>query len=210
MAETPEAILHAPWQSAERQREAMQFGLWIFLATEVLFFGGLFLLYAHARFIDWAGFARGARHANATFGTVNTVVLMTSSLTAAVAERATKGGWTRLARWGWLATVLLGAAFLTVKGFEYREDVIEHLLPGPGFRFAAEGAAQFWNFYWTITVVHATHLTIGLGFVLRLLLLDRRGELGRRWMGAEVTTVYWHLVDIVWVILYPLLYLVGR
>ena len=209
-ADTPASILHEPWQTPERQREAMQFGLWIFLATEVLFFGGLFLLYAHARLVDWTGFAEGARAANAVFGTANTIVLMTSSLTAAVAERATRAGWIRLARGGWLATAALGAIFLVVKGFEYREDFAEHLFPALHFRFAAAGAVQFWNFYWTITVVHALHLTIGIGLVLRLVWLERRGELVARWMAAEVTTIYWHLVDIVWVLLYPLIYLVGR
>ena len=205
-----QAALHEPWNDATRQHEAMLFGLWIFLATEVLFFGGLFLLYAHARLFENAGFTAGGRAANPWFGTGNTVILMTSSLTIALAERATKAGWARFARFGLWATMALGLAFLAVKGFEYREDFAEHLFPGTGFRFAQPGAAQFWSFYWTITVVHATHLTIGLGFVARLLLLDRRGALGGRWMGAEVTTVYWHLVDVVWVILYPLLYLVGR
>ncbi len=210
MTGSRETALHAPWETPERQHAAMLFGLWIFLATEVLFFGGLFLLYAHARFVDWTGFAQGARAANAVFGTANTVVLMTSSLTAAIAERATKAGWAMLARIGWISTIALGLAFLIVKGFEYRADFAERLFPGEGFKFAASGAAQFWNFYWTITIVHALHLSIGLGLIVRLLLLDRHGELQRRWMGAEVTTVYWHLVDIVWVLLYPLLYLVGR
>ena len=211
MAEHPPApALNEPWSAPDRQHEAMLFGLWIFLATEVLFFGGLFLLYTHARLFEGAAFIEGARAANPWFGTINTVVLMTSSLTVAVAERATKAGWARLGRWGWMATVALGLAFLVVKGFEYHEDVVEHLLPGHDFRFAAPGAIQFWNFYWLVTVVHAIHLTVGAGLVCRLLLLDRRGTLLARWMGAEVTTVYWHLVDIVWVILYPLIYLVGR
>ncbi|WP_174280051.1 cytochrome c oxidase subunit 3 [Sphingomonas bacterium] len=206
----PEAALNEPWEARERQHAAMLFGLWVFLASEILFFGGLFLLYAHARLFDNVGFTAGGRAANAWFGTANTLVLMTSSLTMALAERATRAGWTRLARFGLWATIALGLVFLVVKGFEYHEDLAEHLFPGRRFRFAQPGAAQFWSFYWTITIVHATHLTIGLGFVTRLLLLDRRGALGRRWMGAEVTTVYWHLVDVVWVILYPLLYLVGR
>jgi len=210
MSGKPRATVFEPWESAERQHQAMLFGLWIFLATEVLFFGGLFLLYAHSRFLDWAGFVVGARETNVWFGTANTIVLMTSSLTIAVGERAVREGWARLGRWMLWATALLGATFLVVKGFEYREDIVEQLFPGADFRLASTGGTQFWDFYWVITVVHATHLTIGIGLVLRLILLDRAGRLGRQWMGAEVTTVYWHLVDIVWVILYPLIYLVGR
>lgn len=210
MAETPEAIVGEPWEDAVRQREAMLFGLWVFLATEVLFFGGLFLLYAHARLFAWSSFEEGARAANPWFGTANTVVLMTSSLTAAVGERAIRAGWARLGRWAYAATIALGLTFLVVKGFEYREDVFERLFPGGDFRFHSDGAIQFWNFYWTVTIVHAIHLTIGASLIARLLWLDRRGALLANWQSAEVTTVYWHLVDIVWVVLYPLLYLVGR
>ena len=210
MSTAPEATIHEPWEERDRQREAMLFGLWIFLATEVLFFGGLFLLYAYARHLDWAGFSAGARRANPWFGTANTVVLLTSSLTMAVAERSIRAGWERLGRWALWLTVMLGLTFLVVKGFEYREDLSEALFPGSGFRFTQAGAIQFWDFYWVVTVVHAIHLTVGLGLVLRLILLDRWKMLGRRWMGAEVTTVYWHLVDMVWVVLYPLIYLVGR
>jgi cytochrome c oxidase subunit 3 len=211
MSKTPQAALHEPWETRDRQHEAMLFGLWVFLATEVLFFGGLFLLYARARWLDTPGFTAGAHEASAFYGTINTAILMTSSLSAAIGERATRVGWLRIARWGWWITIALGLAFLVVKGFEYREDFKEHLFPGLyGFQFSAPGATQFWNFYWTVTVVHALHLSVGLALMVRLLLLDRRHALAGRWMGAEVTTVYWHLVDIVWVVLYPLIYLVGR
>ena len=107
------------------------------------------------------------------------------------------------------ATVLLGIAFLVVKGFEYRQDLSEHLLPGPGFPLATRGASLFWGFYWTATAVHAIHLSIGLGVVGRLLLIRPRA-LPAAWIAAEGSTLYWHLVDIVWMILFPLLYLAGR
>lgn len=207
---TAETAIHEPWAEPKRQHEAMLFGLWIFLATEALFFGGLFLLYAAGRWRDSAGFVAAARHSDVWFGTTNTVILLTSSFTIAVAERAVRENLMRLARAGLLATLALGLAFLVVKGFEYRKDLEENLLPGHDFALQGAGAAQFWSFYWTITLVHATHLTIGLGFIIRLLRFDRKGELAARWMGTEVTTIYWHLVDVVWVLLYPLLYLVGR
>jgi len=205
-------ILVEPFEEPERQREAMVFGLWLFLATEILFFGGFFFLYAVGRMQDPDGFAKGGGHANLLLGTVNTILLMTSSATLTIAERAARDGWMRAARWGIILTMMLGTAFLVVKGFEYREDLAEHLFPAmPDFPFAGEiGATRFWSFYWFITLVHAIHLTIGLGCVARLLWLERQGALARRWMVAEVTTLYWHLVDIVWLLLWPLLYLVGR
>lgn len=205
----PAADLNAPWHSPERQRVATQLGVWAFLATETLFFGALFLVYAHARVYDHAGFVAGARHADVWFGSANTVILITSSLTMAIAERAVRERLAGLARWMTAATLALGAAFLVVKGFEYRQDLSEHLLPGPGFQLPQRGASLFWAFYWTATVVHAIHLTIGLGVVGRLLLIRVR-ELPERWIAAEGTALYWHLVDVVWVFLYPLLYLVGR
>ena len=187
----------------------MEFGVWSFLATEALFFGGIFLFYAVARWSNSAGFEVGAREANIWFGTANTFVLMTSSLTMAIAERATKEAMIGLARAMLMATIALGLTFIVVKGFEYRSDIIEDLVPGPHFKFDVRGAAQFWSFYWTVTVVHAIHLTIGLGLVTRMLLI-KRADLPKRWTTAVGTALYWHLVDIVWVILYPLIYLVGR
>jgi cytochrome c oxidase subunit 3 len=207
---TPPAALHKPWREPERQHDAMVFGLWVFLASEVLFFGGILLTYAVARHADPLGFAMGARTSDLFYGTLNTAVLMTSSLTMAIGERALKEGLVRWARWALAATVLLGLAFLAFKGLEYRDDFKKHLVPGWDFAFHGHAAQLFWGFYWTVTVVHAIHLTIGIGAVARLLLLDWRDEMPARWMGAETTALYWHLVDIVWILLYPLIYLVGR
>jgi len=208
-AAMPDTTLQEPWRSAERQHVAMQFGMWCFLATETLFFGGLILFYAVARYSHPAGFTAGARAAEVTFGTVNTVVLLTSSLTMAIGERAVRAALVPLARTMFAATLVLGTAFLIVKGFEYRSDIEKHLVPGTGFRIAATGASQFWAFYWTATGVHACHMLIGLGVVGRLLLIPRR-DLAGRWTTAEGSALYWHLVDVVWVVLYALLYLVGR
>ena len=209
MSDAPVTALNEPWHSPQRQRVATQFGVWAFLATETLFFGALFLVYAHARVFDHAGFMAGARKADVWCGSVNTVVLITSSLTMAIAERAVRERLVGLARWMTAATVMLGVTFLAVKGFEYAKDLHEHLLPGPDFKIAERGASLFWAFYWIATVVHATHLTIGLGIVGRLLLIRVR-TLPEKWIAAEGTALYWHLVDVVWVFLYPLLYLAGR
>ncbi|MFS0850880.1 cytochrome c oxidase subunit 3 [Novosphingobium panipatense] len=204
-----EVALNEPWATAERQEVATQFGMWAFLATETLFFGGLLLFYAVARFSHPAGFTAGAQEAEVTFGTINTVLLMTSSLTMAIAERAVKEGLATLARWMFAATLLLGIAFLAVKGLEYHSDIQKHLVPGPHFRLEEVGASQFWAFYWTATGVHACHMLIGLGIVSRMLLIPR-AELPSRWTTAQGSALYWHLVDVVWVVLYALIYLVGR
>lgn len=202
-------VLNKPWESERRQQVATHFGIWAFLATETLFFGAIFLFYAVSRWSHPAGFAAGAHEADVTFGSINTAVLLTSSLTMAIAERAVKEALVPLARAMLFATIALGIAFLVIKGFEYSSDIDKHLIPGRDFLIAATGAAEFWAFYWTVTVVHACHLTIGLGIVVRLLIIPR-DRLARRWTTAEGSALYWHLVDVVWVMLYPLIYLVGR
>jgi cytochrome c oxidase subunit III len=204
-----DTALQEPWATPERQRVAVQFGMWSFLATETLFFGGLFLFYTVARFRFPAGFVAGARETEVLLGTVNTVVLLTSSLTMAIAERATREALVGLARAMFAATWALGLAFLAIKAFEYYSDIEKHLVPGIGFKLHETGAAQFWGFYWTATGVHACHMLIGLGVVGRMLLIPRE-HLASRWTTAEGSALYWHLVDVVWVVLYALLYLVGR
>lgn len=205
----PPADLNVPWHSPARQQVAVQFGTWAFLATETLFFGAIFLVYTVARLRHPAGFVAGAREAEVMFGTVNTVILITSSFTMAVAERAVRERLAGLARAMTAVTILLGLTFLVVKGFEYKSDIDKHLIPGPGFPLRELGASQFWAFYWIATVVHAIHLTIGLFIVGRLLVIRVR-HLPERWIAAEGTALYWHLVDVVWVFLYPLIYLAGR
>ena len=204
-----DTALQEPWSTPERQRVAVQFGVWAFLTTETLFFGGLFLVYAVARYRHPAGFVAGARETELLLGAVNTAILLTSSLTMAVAERATREALIPLARAMFAATGLLGAAFLAVKGFEYHSDITKHLLPGAAFPRHQTGAAQFWAFYWTATGIHACHLAIGLGVVGRMLLIPH-AELAARGTAAEGSALYWHFVDLVWVLLFALLYLVGR
>jgi cytochrome c oxidase subunit III len=203
------AILHEPWERVEEQHIATHFGVWMFLASEVLFFGALLMFYAVSRVTHSVGFDAGARHADLLLSTINTVLLLTSSMTLTVAERAAKAGLVPLARAGAAATVALGTAFLAVKGFEYRHDLAEQLFPGPDFPLRAPGASLYWAFYWVATGIHAVHLTAGLALIVRLLLVPR-DELARHWITVEGVTLYWHLVDIVWLFLFPLLYLVGR
>jgi cytochrome c oxidase subunit 3 len=202
--------LREPWTRLSRQREAATFGMWVFLTSELLFFSGMILVYSATRYLYPTGFMAAARETNVWFGTVNTMVLLTSSFAMAIAAQAGDAKLRRLALVGLAATVVLGLAFLTIKGFEYREDIEKHLLPGPDFGIAGRGAQLFFSIYWVMTAVHAIHLTIGIVLVGRLILETARRELPLSSPEIQATALYWHLVDIIWIVLYPLLYLGGR
>ena len=204
------SALREPWPDLTRQREAVTFGVWAFLASEVLFFGGLFLGYTVYRNLYPEAFLTAARETDIFYGTLNTAILLTSSLTMAVAERGAQGGFRRMALWCLAATALLGVAFLISKGFEYHDDIAKGLIPGPNFPLHPAQTQIFWAFYWVMTGVHAIHLTIGVGIVTTVMvLLWLRNTLPES-PTFEGVALYWHLVDVIWVILLPLLYLVGR
>jgi cytochrome c oxidase subunit 3 len=212
-ASRTEDWLKEPWSEARREREAAKFGIWVFLASEVLFFGALILTYTAYRIEDPLAFAIAGRETNIWFGTVNTAVLLTSSLTMAIASQAAnlEIAPRRLIGWCLAATAMLGVAFVIIKGFEYKEDIEKHLFPGPLFPLSSPASQIFFALYWILTSVHAAHLTIGIGLVSRLSasILSKRMQ-PHRHPQIEVTALYWHLVDIVWIFLYPLLYLPGR
>lgn len=215
-----EKLLREPWdglklpeaEALSAQRFGATFGIWIFIASEVLFFGALFLFYVAVRAEHAAAFAAAARETNIVYGTLNTAILITSGLTAAVASRASEhASLRRLTLWCLVATALLGLAFLAVKGMEYHEDITEHLVPGPGFKLPEPSAQLFFGFYWLSTAIHGIHLAIGIGLVGRLIWIGWRDP--ARLPGnpqVEVTMLYWGFVDMVWLFLYPALYLVGR
>ena len=169
--------LREPWEQLPRQREAATFAIWCFLATELLFFGGLFLGYSVYRDLYPEAFKTAARETSIFYGTLNTVILMTSSLTMVLAERGAQARLRRLALWCLAATVLLGSAFLVVKGFEYAEDLKKGLLPGWKFTLTEPYTELFFAFYWMMTAVHAVHLTIGIGLVSGLLVRSTLSEL---------------------------------
>ncbi len=206
-------LLREPWSYFERQQRAGKFGIWIFLASETLFFGALMLTYAVCRVEHPDAFAAAGRETNIWFGTINTAILLTSSLTMAVAAQAAANneGSRRLVIACLCLTAALGLAFMIVKGFEYKEDIDKHLVPGANFALSQPAAQLFYGLYWLVTGVHAVHLTIGVALVLRLVILGaiRRVHLFEN-PEVEVTALYWHLVDIVWIFLYPLIYLPGR
>lgn len=207
------ALLREPWIHFGRQREAGKFGIWVFLASETLFFGALLLTYTVCRIEHPDAFAVAGRETNVWYGTINTAVLLTSSLTMAVAAQAAEESarLRRLVLAGLMITAMLGLAFIVIKGFEYKEDIDKHLLPGAGFTLPQPGAQLFYGFYWLVTGVHAIHLSIGIALVSRLIWVLYRRELpAKDNPEIEVTALYWHLVDIVWIFLYPLIYLPGR
>lgn len=204
-------VLKEPWTDLSHQREAATFGIWVFLASEVLFFGSLILLYTAYRIANPEAFILAGRETDIWYGTVNTAVLMTSSLTMAVAAQAAESEYRRLTLWCLAATMALGLTFLVLKGFEYAEDIEKNLVPGSHFALQEPAAQIFFALYWLMTAIHAIHLTIGLGLIGRLIVFGAFRFIPlRENPQVEVTALYWHLVDIIWIILYPLIYLMGR
>ncbi|HEV2693579.1 MAG TPA: cytochrome c oxidase subunit 3 [Verrucomicrobiae bacterium] len=195
-----------------QQREAATLGMWAFLATEVLFFGGLFVSYTVYRHFYFADFAAASRHTDVTFGTINSIILLTSSFTMALAVRAAKMASQRLVSRHLLLTIFLGIFFLVIKGFEYHKDIVDHLIPGPHFNAEIPLHGQiFFYLYWIMTGLHGVHIIIGLAIMSILLGLNaRRTASLKNSQAIELAGLYWHFVDIVWLYLYPLLYLVGR
>lgn len=209
MSESGEA-LREPWDSLRRQREAAAFGTWLFLGSEALLFGGLMMAFAVNRVLHGAAFAAAGHETNVVYGTVNTLVLLTSSLSMAIGAEAARAGIRRLTLVGLSLTILLAFAFLAIKGFEWREDFHEHLFPGPGFKLEQPATAIFFAFYWVMTGLHGLHVTGGIAVIAWMTWQAWTGRRSLQSPAFEAVALYWHLVDIVWVFLYPLLYLGGR
>ncbi len=202
----------SPYADAEQHDVANHLGMWTFLATEILFFGGLFACYSVYRWSYPVAFAEGSHHLEFWVGTTNTAVLLTSSLCMALADLATKANDRRSAGRWLMLTWLLGAVFLSLKGYEYFQKFQEHLIPGAGFHLESGERPQVQLFiflYFAMTGLHAVHMIIGLGAMGWLLWLNHRRRISAA-HDAPVAMVglYWHFVDCVWVFLYPLLYLV--
>jgi cytochrome c oxidase subunit 3 len=192
--------------------------MWAFLVTELMLFGGLFLAYTVYRVRNPAEFALASQHLNLWFGGINTVVLLTSSLTMALAVYWARTGNRALLATGLVLTALLGVAFLVIKGFEYYGDYAENLMPGLAFeeaewlRFGVrpERVKRFLIIYYIMTGIHALHLIIGITVIGVLAVLARRGRYSPGfYYPVEVGGLYWHFVDVIWVFLRPLLYLAG-
>jgi cytochrome c oxidase subunit 3 len=210
MSEAP-AWLREQFDSPEQQQEAARLGIWAFIATEIMFFGGLFVSYIVYRHAFPHAFAAASRHTNLLYGTLNTAILLTSSLTMALAVHAAQRGATKPLVRNIVLTILLAVAFVGVKSLEYMEDFREHLVPGPSFCIQGKGEELFFYFYWAMTGLHALHVLIGIGALSTIAVMSARGRFNAQYYNpVEVTGLYWHFVDVVWIYLYPLLYLIGR
>lgn len=200
------------YSSAQHQARTALAGMWLFLGTELLFFGGLFLTFAFCRLEHPRGFALAAQQTDLTIGAVNTGLLVTSS--AIYAAGLMLAEHRRVLLPALLAVLALGLAFLVLKGVEWGEDFDKHLFPGAGFGLHgvdAGGAQLFYVFYFVATALHGVHMLGGLALVGWLAWRGRGGAFARGWTTpVEVVGLYWSFVDCVWLILFPLIYLAGR
>ena len=200
--------------AAEARATTNQLGMWVFLTTEILLFGGMFVVYSLYRGVYPAAFRQGGQTMDFWLGTLNTAVLLTSSLFMAVADRAVRANRRRQVTACLLVTILLGLAFLGIKSYEYHAKYAAHLVPGSRFRAGGGRAPQLQIFlflYFAMTGLHAVHMIGGLAAVSWLLALNLRGRLSpARAEPVTMVGLYWHFVDCIWVFLYPLFYLVGR
>jgi cytochrome c oxidase subunit 3 len=218
----PELLHH--FADPQQQRDASSLGMWVFLATEVMFFGGLFCAYLIYRRWYFGDFGAASKSIDATLGATNTAVLICSSLTVVLAVWAAQTARRTLLLASLALTMILGFAFLGIKAVEYREKFEEHHVPGASFRFdnvpipghpgeyANPRHAQiFFSLYFVMTGLHALHMIIGLGIFSWLLYAAGKGRFTPEYhTPIEIGGLYWHFVDIVWIYLFPLLYLIDR
>ena len=222
----------------DQQKEASMLGMWTFLITEILFFGGLFMAYMLYRIWYHDAFVAASTSIALFWGALNTVVLIASSLTMALAVRAAQLNM-RKATVNWLIlTMILGAVFLGVKVIEYADKFEHHHVPGPnyiwdsGHAAAGEAAADhgapanadpnhaanmqmhtqiFFSLYFTMTGLHALHMIVGIALMMVITWMAWKGKFDSHYYTpVEMGGLYWHFVDIVWIYLFPLLYLIDR
>jgi cytochrome c oxidase subunit 3 len=230
-AEHHPALQHQ-FETMGQQKEAAVLGMWAFLLTEILFFGGLFMAYMLYRTWYHDAFRAASSSITLFWGALNTVVLIGSSLTMALGVRAAQTN-KRQATVGWiLLTIVLGLVFLGVKVIEYADKFEHHHVPGANFVWAAPGHEAphssshgvspdepnfqlhtqiFFSLYFTMTGLHALHMIIGVGLMLVIAWMAHKGKFDEHWYTpVEMSGLYWHFVDIVWIYLFPLLYLIDR
>ena len=212
-----ETLAHrTQFETAGQQKDASTLGMWIFLVTEIMFFGGMFAMYTVYRRMYPDVFAIASSSLNAVLGAVNTGVLLLSSFTMVMAVRAGQLGQRRMIVIFLILTLFFGGVFLGVKAFEWKEKFEEHHIPGQaGFHLdgtTQQGHAQlFFSLYFAMTGLHALHMVIGVGILLTLILQARKGRFSAEYYTPiDVAGLYWHFVDVIWIFLFPLLYLIDR
>ena len=218
-----QALVHQ-FSDAKQQKNAASLGMWLFLATEIMFFGGMFCAYLIYRLAYFNAFAAGSQQLNVWMGGINTAVLIVSSVTVVLAVKAAEAGKRKLLVGYLVVTILLGMTFLVIKGFEYAEKFEKHHVPGSTFNFTdkfddngkqipvnSKQAELFFSLYFVMTGMHALHMIIGCGLFTGLAILAWKGHYSPTYFTPiENGGLYWHLVDIIWIYLFPLLYLISR
>jgi cytochrome c oxidase subunit III len=213
------------FENMEQQREAGTLGMWIFLVTEIMFFGGMFFAYTLYRSQYPMEFASASNHLDLPLGTINTAVLILSSFTMALAVYSSQIGKQRNLVISLVLTLILGLTFLGIKAVEYYDKYEHDLIPGrliPGHPFKPDAVEllpgadprkveMFYWIYFAMTGMHAVHMVIGVGLLSVILYFSWKGRYGPEYHSPiEISGLYWHFVDIIWIFLFPLLYLLGR
>jgi cytochrome c oxidase subunit III len=201
------------FDTVEQQRDSAALGMWVFLAQEVMFFGGLFLAYLIYRHSYPGVFAEASHHLDVVLGGTNTAILISSSLTMALAVYGAQIGKRAMLVWCLLATMALGLAFLGIKVIEYHHKYVDRLIPGIAFDAGKYGPQTqlFFGLYFSMTGMHALHMIVGIALLVWLVNDARNGRFTPDYHShIELFGLYWHFVDIVWIFLFPLLYLIGR
>ncbi len=203
------------FEDLEQQKTSAVLGMWLFLVTEIMFFGGLFAAYAVYRTLYPGPFHAGSHLLDVRLGGLNTGILIFSSFTMALAVHSAQLGKRRLLILFLTLTMTLGCAFFVVKGIEWHHKYVEHHIPGPNFHFDGMQDPKlvqlFFVLYFSMTGLHALHVLLGIGAMLWLVVLAMRKKFSKEWYTpVELVGLYWHFVDIVWIYLFPLLYLLGR
>jgi cytochrome c oxidase subunit 3 len=211
---SPEAHAAEQFGTYQAQQHAARLGMWIFIGTEILLFGGLFCAYAMYRTVYPEAFLASSRHMDVTIGTINTFVLLVSSVFVALALAFIRRGRELLTTVCLVAAILLGLTFLVLKGVEYAEHARELVLPGVWYAVASPrmpGASLFITLYFLMTGLHAIHMTVAVGVLTVLAFRSAAGQFSPRYHApVELGAMYWHLVDVIWVFLYPMFYLLAR
>jgi cytochrome c oxidase subunit 3 len=201
--------------SSPKQRdEVLELGMWTFLSTEILLFGGLIMTYMAYHHADPVSFAAAGRQTRMAIGTINTAVLLTSSFCVAAAIQAGQAGAVRPLKGLLVVAIVLGLIFLGLKGVEYAGEYSDHLVPGIDFAQSgphAQGIRLFFIFYFLATGLHAIHLLCGIVVLIVFLRCARQVVRRPRYLaGLRTAGLYWHFIDVVWIFLYALIYLPGR
>ena len=201
------------FKTLDQQFDAAKLGVWLFLCTEILMFGGLFVGYIIFHSIYPEMFAEGAKHLDWRLGATNTVVLLASSLTMALGIHYAQTNQRQKSLTMLGITLVCGAIFMVIKYIEYSHKIHLGLLPGDLFAFkdaASSNLALYFSFYFLMTGLHGSHVLVGMGLIVWVMLRTSKGEFDSEfYTPVEGVGLFWHLVDLIWIYLFPLLYLVG-